>query len=425
MRIDFFRVLKMLKFPVEEARKEFEPATTDPSWQINKAWEIFNFHYQHNPFYRELVGKPPLRWEDLPVITRNHLKGDFTTKLPSGLNPKNLYCSSTSGSSGDPLYFARDRMSHALVWLNVEHLYNSAGISVNNRQARMFGISQKPVAKLKARLKDFLSNRYRFNVFDLSDEGLLKWETRFRRDKFTYIYGYTNSLVAFAKYLKNKDLTLKSISPSLKGCIVTSEVCTDKDAATISEAFGIPVYNEYGSSELGVMGFKTDGYWIGSDSLIKYEVLDENNNPVPEGQAGYLTCTALFNKATPFIRYRIGDLASIRHVNGQTHIETIMGSLNDMAILPSGKKVPGISFYFVAEPLLSKAPFIKEFLVRQTKEWFEFEYVAERELSASDIAILTKSFDSMLEKDIPLKTLRVEKLQRGRNGKFKHFISEI
>ncbi|TCO06864.1 phenylacetate--CoA ligase family protein [Natronoflexus pectinivorans] len=428
MGIDFFRVLKVLGFPVREACDMFSQIPFEGDllqWQREKADEIFRFHYKENEFYRNFVGFEPKEWTKIPVIKRADLKGGFRGKLPASVQNQKLYLSSTSGSSGDPLYFARDRMSHALVWLNVERLYNQVGLSVNHRQARMFGISRQPVGRLKARLKDNLSNRYRFNVFDLSDEAFEKWVQKFRRGRFTYIYGYTNSLVAFARFLKNSNITLADVAKSLRACIVTSEVCTEKDAQTLREALGVPVYNEYGSSELGVMGFKQNGFWCGSDGLLYFEVLDENDEIVPDGETGYLTCTALFNRATPFIRYRIGDLAVINRSSGITKIEKVMGSLNDMALLPSGKRVPGISFYFVAEELLDKSDIVKEFLFRQTSHGFVFEYVASRDLNGVEFDALKRGFDAIVGKGTTLILKRVEQLQRGLNGKFKHFISEL
>jgi phenylacetate-CoA ligase len=426
--LDFFTILKILGYPVGLARKEFKRVVNfdiSEDSQIKRCWTIFGYHYKNNPFYRDFVKEIPIKWTDVPVLKRINLRGDYSTKLPSDINMKEQYLSSTSGSSGDPLFFARDKFTHVMVWLNVERLYASAGVSLNHRQARVFGMSKKMLSGFTARVKDFISNRYRFNVFNLSDESLKNWLNKFRNNRFVYIYGYTNSLVAFAQYLLRNNKVLVSEAPRLKACIVTSEVCTDNDAETLTKAFGVPVYNEYGSSELGIMGFKKDEYWEASDELMYFEVLDDQDNVLPYGDLGHLTCTSFYNKSTPFIRYQTGDLASISRVNGRTRIHKIMGSLNDMAILPSGKKVPGISFYFVTQDLIENSDSLKEFLFRQNKSGFVFEYVAAKELSTQEFDRIKKGFDTHLEKGISLTAKRVEELQRGKNGKFKHFISEL
>jgi len=427
MRPNFNTILKLSGFPVDEAYIVYKEAlkTDKISWQNDKKWEIFKFHYENNQFYKQFAGNGFSNWNDIPVIRRKDLKGDFISKIPSELTRKKLYVSSTSGSSGDPLFFARDPLTHALVWENVSYILGQVGVSLNDYQARMFGMSRKMSDIIKNRLKDRLSNRYRFNVFDVSDEALAGWIKQFQRKKFKYIYGYTNSLVLFAQYLINCNYTLKSLVPSLKCCIITSEVCTNKDEETLRKGLGIPVFNEYGSSELGVMGFKKNDFWDTSNELIYYEVLDENDNILPDGELGFLTCTSLFNKATPFIRYQLGDLASIRRNGAQTQITDIKGSLNDLAILPSGKKVPGISFYFVVQDIIESSNNIKEFLFRQTPDGFNFEYVSDNSISDTDFNKIKKSVSLHLKEEINLSAVKTDKLQRGKNGKFKHFISSI
>jgi phenylacetate-CoA ligase len=426
MKLGFFRVLRWFGFPVKEAGLIYHEATSVhdfESWQNQKKWEILKFHFSHNMFYQNLAGSLPSTWESVPVLKRADLKGDYLMKIPDSYRNKKLYKGNTSGSSGNMLFFAQDMVTHCLVWHHVANYFSKAGLSIDDRQARLFGMSYKTTSYFQSRIKDFISNRYRFNIFDLSDEAFQSWIHRFKKDKFHYLYGYTNSLVAFAQYLIRQDLRLVDISPTLKACITTSEVCTDGDTEIMRQGFGIKVINEYGSSELGVMGVKTDGYWEGSDSMMYLEVLDEAGNILPDGQVGILTCTSLYNRATPFIRYQPGDLASISRKDGRTKIHEVMGSLNDMAVLPSGKKVPGISFYFVAQDLIESSHKIKEFLFRQSPEHFIFEYVADADMSKYEFDKIKRGFDLHIEKDIPLVARRVEKLTRGKNGKFKHFIS--
>jgi len=427
MVLDFNKILNLSGFPVEEAKSIFNAVLEKDktAWQDEKRKEIFNFHYQNNEFYRNLVKKEITEWNDVPVIRRNDLKGDFLSKIPKVINSKKLYISNTSGSSGSPLFFARDPLTHALVWENVLYCYNQAGLSLEDKQARMFGMSRKKLDKAKARLKDWLSYRYRFDIFDLSDKALNSWVEHFKRGNFKFIYGYSNTLVVFAHYLINNNIILKTIAPKLKCCIVTSEVCTDIDAEILKKGFGIPIYNEYGSAELGIIGFKKTDHRYASDELLYLEVLDKNDNILPDGEIGILTCTSLFNKATPFIRYQLGDLASIRRFDGKTEILKVAGSLNDLAILPSGKKVPGIAFYFVAQELVESSHNVKEFLFRQTPEGFNFEYVADKAIADDDLNKIKKAIILFLKEDINISAVKSEKLLRGKNGKFKHFISSI
>ncbi|MDG5799807.1 hypothetical protein QA597_05445 [Marinilabiliaceae bacterium ANBcel2] len=429
--MDFLNVLRLTGYPISRASDFYNQLirefASSSDFKSKYAWEIFDYHYKNNSFYQQFVGNQrPATWEEIPVIGREDLKRDFLKKIPDDISSKELYISSTSGSSGDPLWFARDKFMHALIWLNVSHLYQMAGVSINSKQARFYGMPTNYKARCKSRLKDRFANRYRFDITDLSDSALKKWISKFRKKRFNYIYGYSNTIAAFAYYLNSRSLILSSVAPSLKAVIVTSEVCSERDRSLIASSFGIPVYNEYGSSELGVMGFKYDDkYWHISERLMLLEVLNEEGKSVEEGEAGYLTSTLFHNRATPFIRYQTGDIASIKKSNGNIYLSYIAGSLNDMAILPSGRKIPGINFYFVVENILDPSQQIDRFLVKQKGFCFTLEYVAKSDLSNKAAEKIIRSFSTFLgSEQVRIEIKRVEELQRGVNGKFKHFIYE-
>ncbi|MCL2073420.1 MAG: hypothetical protein FWH18_05855 [Marinilabiliaceae bacterium] len=438
MKPKFNTILKLTGFPIEEAQKIFNEAleTDKTIWQNEKKWEIFKYHFNNNNYYNNFVGKEVSDWNDIPVFRPKDLKGNYFSKIPAKITTQKMYTGSTSGSSGSALVFVRDALSHALVWENVRHCYNQAEISLDDRQARMFGMSKKPLDIAKNRIKDWLSNRYRFDIFNLSDTALDEWVRHFKRGKFKYLYGYTNSLVVFAQYFINRKYTLKSIAPSVKCCIITAEFCTDRDAKILLDGFGIPLFNEYGTSELGIMGFKThqnqydaeytkEEFWNCADELLYYEVLDDNDKPVTDGEMGLLTCTSLFNKATPFIRYQAGDLAIIKRENPRTIITQLMGRTNDLALLPSGRKIPGLSFYFVELNVIDVLQNVKEFIFRQTNDGFSFEYVSEKDITEGDFLKIKKNIELHLKEEITLTAVKVDKIERGKSGKFKHFISEI
>jgi phenylacetate-CoA ligase len=80
----------------------------------------------------------------------------------------------------------------------------------------------------------------------------------------------------------------------------------------IAEAFGAPVYDVYGSSETKEIAWEcpAGGMHINAD-VVRVEVLDEANRPVPRGVEGNLVATLLLNRAMPLLRYRIGDRGSL------------------------------------------------------------------------------------------------------------------
>jgi phenylacetate-CoA ligase len=426
--MDFFTLLKLKGFPVKEAKKILSSIPSGDGfidWQKERRWDIFNYHLQNNKFYKSLIKVPPKKWEDIPIVSKeilriqsNKNKYDFIQKL---------YIRNTSGSTGKPFTYSLDYLSHTLTWLLIENRYTSAGVSLNDKQARMFG---KPVSRKERTielLKDKLANRHRFNVLDLSDKALNKWITSFKKNNYQYVYGYSFPIISFAKYLLSKGYILKDICPTLKTVIVTAEMCSIEDEAIIENAFGIPVVNEYGASEIGIIGFGNANNWKVSDELLYIEIVDDNNNPVPNGEVGRVICTSLFNKGTPFIRYEVGDLASIITTENGKIITKLVGRQEELAILPSGRKTPGDTvFYYVFKEVSHYFNYIQEYRAIQTApDSFEIQIVTSMPPERDLISFLKRTVENYLEKGLNIDVKVVDKIDRTRMGKFRRFISVL
>jgi len=78
----------------------------------------------------------------------------------------------------------------------------------------------------------------------------------------------------------------------------------------LEELWEADVHSTYGSSEI-VTSFCECGALCGGHmlpDLVCTEILDENGNPVPDGQPGELTLTALQLTGMPLVRFRSGDI---------------------------------------------------------------------------------------------------------------------
>jgi len=427
--IDFFSVLKFNGFPVLEARQlytSFMQVENRMAWQEEKKWEIFNWQVNNNPFYKHFSGGAKNAWEEVPIIRKDDLKGDLFQKLPTGIRKKDLYISATSGSTGSPMGFARDKLAHVLVWLGAENNYRASQLKLDDYQARFYGMPLVGLRYYREVLKDYLANRYRFVVFDLSEEVIHNWVQIFSRKKFKCAYGYTNSILQVAEYLTRKNIVLKDVCPTLKASIITSEMCSDREQALITDAFGVPVFNEYGASEVCVMGYKQFSFWRVADELVYLEVVDENGQVVDSNSSGRLLCTLLHNRATPIIRYEIGDMATLKRENNQTYITSLLGRMNDLGILPSGKRIPGLTFYYAVHQALGDDVSVKEHqVIQKAKDLFEVNVVADKMLNSEDKNRVKNAFDLYLEEGLEIRVNQVDKIVRSGNGKFKHFVSYL
>lgn len=89
----------------------------------------------------------------------------------------------------------------------------------------------------------------------------------------------------------------------------TSEPLDEPVASRVARAFGVPVTNQFGSSE-GLLGTSAPGSpWIElADDLTVVELVDAQDRPVPPGvPSASVLVTSLTNRAQPLIRYRMED----------------------------------------------------------------------------------------------------------------------
>ena len=436
----FHLSLKLSGFPIEKAQIDFDKiiAVSEvnyPEYLEHKKQEIVAFHLKNNSFYRDLVGKEICEnWLDLPVLTKKDLQKPLKERLSKGYSEKSVFINKTSGSSGDPFVFAKDKEAHAITWASIIHRFGWYAIDFNSSyQARFYGIPLDFIGYRKERLKDFLSKRYRFPIFDLSDKVLDGVFNHFKTKKFDYINGYTSSIVLFGKYLQARNIILTDICPTLKVCMVTSEMLFEDDKILLEKHLGIPIVNEYGASELDLIAFQSrsvgtkDEWQVNSETLF-VEILDEKNQPVAYGIEGKIVITSLYNKAHPFIRYEIGDVGILdeKSTLKKPILKKLIGRTSDIAILPSGKKSPGLTFYYVTKSIIEDNGNVKEFIIRQTKlDTFEIDYVSSIALTSKQILEIEKAIANYLEPGLHFTYNRKEVLERTKRGKLKQFQSNL
>lgn len=432
----FDLTLQVNGFPIKEAQAELRKIVEYNEEEHQnfielKKQEIVAFHLRNNPFYKGLIGTANTKnWNELPILNKQNLQIPLQERLSKGYPMKDCYVNKTSGSSGDPFVFAKDKCCHALTWASNIYRFGWYGIDFNSSsQARFYGIPLDYIGHKKERFKDLLSNRYRFPIFDLSDAVLEKVLRKFEKKKFDYINGYTSSIVLFAKFLQKRNIVLSTICPTLKVCMVTSEMLFEDDKLLLEKQLGIPIVNEYGASELDLIAFQNpDGEWQINAETLFVEILDDQNQVVPHGTSGRVVITSLYNKAHPFIRYDIGDIGILdeKSTLKKPILKQLIGRTNDVAILPSGKKSPGLTFYYVTKSFIEDDGNVKEFLIKQIKiNAFEIEYVSEKELTSKEIQKIEAAIALYLEPNLNFTFSRKETLERSNRGKLKQFTSMV
>ena len=398
-------------------------------WQDKKKWSIVNYHFNQNPFYKNKIGKNiPTNWDDLPITTKPEFQIDLKKLLSNKYNFKNVFIGNTSGSSGQPFYYAKNKFSHSITWALTINRYSWHELSFSSKQARFYGITLKNPGKSFELIKDKILNRKRFNIFNLSEKRFISFVEYFEKNKFQYVYGYTNILILFSKYLIKNNIILKDVCPTLKVCIVTSEVLSKDDRVLLLKGFGLKVVNEYGVSEAGgIVAFQNQkSEWKLSRETQFIEIINKGNTLDKDKNVGEILITDLYNQAMPIIRYKVGDIGSLEKRKNSYCLKELIGRINDNIILPNGNVSPGLTFYYISKSTLEKSRILKEFIIRQVKiDTFVFEIVSDRDLNKKEIFNIQNDLDIYLQPNLKLIIKRVPKIKRLESGKTKHFFSEL
>jgi phenylacetate-CoA ligase len=123
-----------------------------------------------------------------------------------------------------------------------------------------------------------------------------------------------------------------------------AEPWTEGIRREIEEAWDIKAMDIYGLSEIIGPGVAMeceaqDGLHLFSDVFLPEIIDPATDEPAPEGQDGELVITTLTKEALPLVRYRTGDIVSIRSERcaacGRTspRISKIRGRTDDMLII--------------------------------------------------------------------------------------------
>src|SRR5690606_14545998 len=96
-----------------------------------KKREIVQHHLDTNSFYQQFFGDRKFdKWEEVPIMLKADLQRPLEERISNVFSPKSVYISKTSGSSGHPFIFAKDRFCHALTWAEFIDRYQWFGIDL-------------------------------------------------------------------------------------------------------------------------------------------------------------------------------------------------------------------------------------------------------------------------------------------------------
>ncbi|MFH0884626.1 MAG: AMP-binding protein [Candidatus Micrarchaeota archaeon] len=374
------------------------------------------------PFYRNsLRGATVRSLEDLsslPALGKSAVKNAAQSFIPKTCDPSKIHIMYTSGSTGTPITLFFDKTDSLYGSALRFHTLTECGFGPKDMLANLSAthFTQAPFQRFFYRIENLSPHE--------SEERVLSGLRAIRASSI-FAFPSTLSLLAGQNLMAKKPLRMRL-------AISCSEFLSKTARSIIARSFMCDVRDYYGSSESWSLGFECEkgSLHLNSDSVIM-EIVDDEGMPQKDGKAGHVLITSLWRYSMPFIRYRIGDIASMGKKcpcgRGLHVISSLDGRQADVVVLPSGRMVPWASIQIP----LSEMPGLLRFqCVQETRDKLRISAIpissastpggktlSEKDLIKAVLAVLPEAMD--------IDVAFVESIPRSSSGKMRDFTSKL
>ena len=299
---------------------QFASADAIAAFQQERLREEIAYLYENSPYYRRMFDHCGARPGD--IRTQEDLRRlPVTTKTDLQLHPQDFICVprsriidyvTTSGTLGDPVTFALTEEDLARLAYNEAMSFTTAGCTGEDILQLMTTIDRRFMAGLAYFLG---ARKLRCGVIRVGN-GIpeLQWDTirRIGPTGCIVVPSFLTKLVAYAE-----EHGIDYRRSSLRRAICIGEALRDTAfgnntlGAKITELWPeLELFSTYASTEMQT-SITECGHHCGGHvpaDLILVELLDEQNNPVAEGEEGEVVITTLGVRGMPLLRFRTGDI---------------------------------------------------------------------------------------------------------------------
>ena len=290
------------------------------SFQEARLHEAIDYAYTNSAFYRELFDSCKIRPADIRTI-EDLRRLPVTTKQDLQLRNKDFLCVdssqivdyvTTSGTLGEPVVFALTENDLDRLGYNELSSFTMAGCSRNDIMQLMTTIDRRFMAGLAYWLGARALGMGVIRVGNGIPE--LQWNTinSIHPTVCMCVPSFLMKLIAFAE---ENGIDYRSCSLRKAICIGEALRQPDGNLTTLGSRIHekwpeLELYSTYASTEMQASFTECSchcGNHVPAD-LIIVELLDDEGNPVAEGESGEVTITTLGVEGMPLVRFRTGDI---------------------------------------------------------------------------------------------------------------------
>jgi phenylacetate-CoA ligase len=235
-------------------------------------------------------------------------------------------------------------------------------------------------------------------------------------------------LVELARYVREHPGELRWRAPKL---VNAAEAMQPGQRAMLQDQLVGEVFLAYGSREFMNIGMECgrhNGYHLHTDNLL-VEVIDDDGRPVEPGEQGRLVVTDLRNRATPFIRYEIGDFGAMAPGGDGCEcglpfprLKKVDGRLMYVVYAADGRRLTGLFVPYI----MSQFKWIEGYQVVQDQPGcITVRLLSREELTPERSEPVAALLAAKLGVDMNIQFERVDALHRRPGGKVDLVISSI
>ena len=360
----------------------------------------------------------------LPILTKDALRKNGTSTLVSSAKEKNTYLLASSGSTGTPVQILYSPGMHQR-WFAIyeSRIRNWAGVSSFTPRGMIGGrrIIADAGNKPPFYRYNYFEKQVYFSAYHISPKNATNYLQGLMKHNVKYMTGYAMSNYFLARFFQENNLN----APQLTSVITSSEKLTPEMRKLFFDVYNCKTFDSWGSVEAcGIISECEHGkLHLSPDSAI-IEILNEQMEPVADGEAGDVYCTGLLNLNQPLIRYKIGD----RMIRSNEPcacgrqmpvIKEIVGRTEDVVVGKDGREMVRFHSVFYGIEQIGMAQVIQEDL-----EHIHIKVVAENALSVDEKATISNRIISQLG-SMKISIEEVPAIPLTSNGKFQAVVSKV
>jgi len=361
----------------------------------------------------------------LPLLDKAAIRANREVMRPRG-SGGGYRTMATGGSTGEPLVFAVDRAREAFDKAGRMRAHRWFGVEPGEKEVYVWGAPIGNVRQAWGRgLRDFVLNDRLLSAFDLSPATARSYVRRMERFDPACVFGYPSSIAQLGAMARAEGLRPRL--GNLKVVFVTGEVLDAEQRRAIESFFGVPVTDGYGGRDSGFCAHECPArrMHVTAEHVI-VEVVDSRGEPAAVGEVGEIVVTNLDNLATPFVRYRTGDLGATsdeRCPCGRALpvIGRIQGRRTDHLVAADGSLRHALSAIYVLRGLGG----ILQFQIHQRRDRsVDLRIAPDGELNETTRRRAAAGIRECLGDAVEVRWHVVERIEASESGKFRHVVSD-